>query len=222
MSNNQELLEDTSETYAKSTLAGSNRSLEDQKVLGVVWSIKSDELVTDLQPILREAENIEPTKRNIISIVSKIYDPMGLISPVVVTFKILFQELCQARLEWDGPLSESMRERWEKLLNGLRVENPLRLPRCFEPNSSSSWRLIGFCDASAKAYAAMVYLETGEGIFNLVAAKIRVAPIQNQTVPRLELLGVLLLARLVARIKSHLDGLLGESVCFTDSQIALH
>ena len=149
MSNNQKLqemidatqpgLEDTSESCAKSTLGGSNRSLEDQKVLGVVWSFKSDELVIDLQPILREAENIEPTKRNIISIVSKIYDPMGLISPVV-TFKILFQELdlCQARLEWDEPLSESMRERWEKLLNGLRLENPLRIPRCFEPNSSSS------------------------------------------------------------------------------------
>ena len=112
---------------------------------------------------------------------------MGLISPVVVNFKILFQELCQARLEWDEPLSESMRERWEKLLNGLRIENPLRIPRCFEPNSFSSRRLIGFCDASVKAYAAIVYLEIGEGVFNLVAAKTRVAPIQTQTVPRLEL-----------------------------------
>ena len=147
---------------------------------------------------------------------------MGLISPVVVNFKILFQELCQARLEWDEPLSESMRERWEKLLNGLRIENPLRIPRCFEPNSFSSRRLIGFCDASVKAYAAIVYLEIGEGVFNLVAAKNRVAPIQTQTVPRLELLGALLLARLVASVRSSLDGLVGESVCFTDSQIALH
>ena len=172
---------------------------------------------------LREAEKIEATKRNIISIVSKIYDdPMGLISPVVVNFKILFQELCQARLKWDELLSESMRERWEILLNGLRVEKPLRIPRCFEPNSSSSWRLIGFCDALVKAYAAMVYLETGEGIFNLVAAKTWVAPIQTQTVPRMKPLRVLLLARLVASIRSSLDGLVGESMCFTDSQIALH
>ena len=73
-----------------------------------------------------------------------------------------------------------------------------------------------------QVYAAMVYLETGEGIFNLVAAKTRVAPIQTQTVPRLELLGALLLARLVASIRSSLDGLVEESVCFTDSQIALH
>ena len=51
-------LEDTSESYAKSTLGGSNRSLEDQKALGVVWSIKSDELVIDLQPIFtRGREN---------------------------------------------------------------------------------------------------------------------------------------------------------------------
>ena len=53
-----------------------------------------------------------------------------------------------------------------------------------------------------------------------MAAKTRVATIQNQTVRRLELLGMLLLARLVASIRSSLDGLIGE--CFTDSQIALH
>ena len=67
----------------------------------------------------------------------------------------------------------------------------------------------------------MVYLETGEGDFNLVASKTRVAPIQSQIVPRLELLAALLLPRLMESIRSSLDGLL-ESLCFTDSLVVLH
>ena len=183
--------------------------------------METDDLIIDLQLILQEAEHIRPTKRNVISVVSRIYDPMGLISPVIIEFKIFFQELCQAKLEWDELLSESMRERWEKLLSGLRVEQPLRISRCFGTTSSSTWRLLGFCDASVRAYAAVIYVDTGEGDLNLVASKTRVAPIQTQTVPRLELLGALLLARLMESVRSSLDGLVGECLCFTDSQIVL-
>ena len=99
----------TGESYAKITLGGLNKILEDQKVLGIAWNIDTDELIFDLQPILQEAKHIQPTKRNM---VSKIYDPMGLLSPVIIEFKILFQELCQAKLECDEPLGESMKERW--------------------------------------------------------------------------------------------------------------
>ena len=216
-----ELTDDTTgESYAKITLGGLNKILEDQKVLGIAWNIDTDELIFDLQPILQEAEHIQPTKRNIISVVSKIYDPMGLLSPVIIEFKILFQELCQAKIEWDDPLGESMRERWENVLSGLRVDQPLRISRCFKSTSSSTWRLFGFCDTSLRAYAAVVYLETGEGDFNLVASKTRVAPIQSQTDPRLELLGAL--ARLMESIRCSLDGLVGESLRFTDSLVVLH
>ena len=102
------------------------------------------------------------------------------------------------------------------------MDQPPRISRCFKSTSSSTWRLFGFCDASLRAYAAVVYLETGEGDFNLVASKTRVAPIQSQTVPRLELLGVLLLARLMESIRSNLDGLVGESLYFTDLLVVLH
>ena len=74
------------ETFAQHTLGRIVGSLKSgqQKVLGVLWSLDEDEIVIDLQHIFNEAVSIEPTKRRVIGLVSKIYDPTGLISPVVV------------------------------------------------------------------------------------------------------------------------------------------
>ena len=36
----------------------------------------------------------EPTKRSIIQSLASIYDPLGLIAPVIVKMKILFQDMC--------------------------------------------------------------------------------------------------------------------------------
>ncbi|GFR18242.1 hypothetical protein TNCT_7191 [Trichonephila clavata] len=57
--------------------------------------------------------------------------------------------------------------------------------------------LRGFCDASTKAYAAVIYLKSKQEI-HLVSAKTRVAPIKQLTIPRLELCGALLLAELIS------------------------
>ena len=175
----------------------------EQKALGMVWNVSSDELIIDLSVIYEEAVSIQPTKRNIVSVVSKVYDPLGLVSPVVISFKILFQELCRCKVEWDEALSEALRSKWELLLEGLRAAH-LRVPRCCLSGSGSTLRLVGFCDASTKAYAAVVYLVSER---MLMASKTRVAPLKPQTVSRLELLGALLLARLMTSVKCALrDG----------------
>ena len=103
---------ETTESYAQTALSGETEILKSlqQKVLGVTWCRASDELIVDLSHILAVAEDMEPTKRGVISLVSKIYDPLGLISPVVIRFKILFQELCSSKLAWDEPLSDALRE----------------------------------------------------------------------------------------------------------------
>ena len=85
--------------------------------------------------------------------------------------------------------------------------------------------LQGFCDASCRAYAAVVYLriETLNGIHvRFVAAKTHVAPISGQTIPRLELLAALLLARLITNVFKALEPemSLGKSSCFTDSKVS--
>jgi hypothetical protein len=86
--------------------------------------------------------------------------------------------------------------------------------------------LIGFCDASSKAYASVVYLRLESGgnfEIRFIAAKTRVAPIGGATIPRLELLSALLLSKLVNGIRATLEDELplGDPICFTDSKAVL-
>ena len=179
-------------------------------------------MIIDLMPVFREAEAIEPTKRKLISVICKIYDPMGFISPVVIRFKMLFQEICLSKVGWDDPLPELLCSKWKQLLQGLKAR-PLRLPRYCLTGLEPRLKLIGFCDASQKAYAATVYLEDcSNNSLVLLASKTRVSPLKGQTIPRLELLGAVILSRLIASIRVNLKSFVGETVCFTDSLIVLH
>ena len=87
--------------------------------------------------------------------------------------------------------------------------------------------LCGFCDASAKAYTAVVYIvlktET-EYVSRFVAAKTRVAPLQGQTVPQLQLLSAFLFSNPISSVHLSLQNqfLHLDVCCYTDSQIALY
>ena len=175
------------------------------------------------------AISLEPTKRNIIKSVGQIYDPLGLAAPATVKMKILFQDLHRAKVEWDQPLEGELLAQWCQLIESLRRSKPVSVPRYYFKRAESSvnnTHLCGFCDASARAYAAVVYIrfESENGCMtSIVASKTRVAPIAEQTIPRLELLSALLLARLInnisesLRICLHLEGI----ACYTDSKVAL-
>ena len=208
------------ESYARATLGSANsEAIGEYKVLGVKWDVSTDEFVIDIESIVEEALGTEPTKRNIVSVVCKIYDPMGIISPVVIQLKLFFQELCQSKITWDEPLGEVLRERWKRLLNGLRL---MRVSRCLSLEFNEPMRLVGFCDASVKAYAALVYLQNGKKECSLIVSKTRVAPLPAQTIPRLELLGALLLARLIVNVREALSSIVSDYECFTDSLVVLH
>ncbi len=150
------------ETYTSTTL-GSGQPVRsgERKVLGVRWDLATDQLVMSLEDIASAASDIEPTKRAIVSLVGKIYDPLGLLSPIVIQLKIFIQELCEAKLEWDRQLTGQPLDRWHHLSSKLHQAGPFLNPRCYMhgiQEQAISYRLCGFCDASLKAYAAVVYL----------------------------------------------------------------
>ena len=79
------------ETYAKLTLGREQPTQRgEHKILGVRWEASSDQLFFNLNDVARLAQNLEPTKRHMVSIVGKFYDPLGFLSPVIVRFKVLF------------------------------------------------------------------------------------------------------------------------------------
>ena len=199
----------------------------EHKVLGVRWEVESDQLIFELKHLVERATRLQPTKRNVVSIIGQIYDPLGYLAPVTISFKVLMQAICKTKLGWDQPLEGDLLSRWKKLIGALRESRALVLPRhYFDGLCVRSARLYGFCDASTAAYAAVVYLVESTyrtGTPSFVVSKTRVAPLKNQTVPRLELMSALLLARLITSVAESLapqyESL--NRVCYTDSQVAL-
>ena len=215
------------ERYLDATLhTGTTKHPTEQKVLGVRWDVSQDQMLFCLDAIVEGATSIVPTKRIVISLIGRVYDPLGFLAPITIRFKLLMQELCRDKIGWDQPLAGEMLSKWKRLIEELRVAPTIALPRCClqAPKSEDrSYRLNGFCDASNAAYAAVVYLVEQDGdcaYTHFIVAKTRVSPLKSVTIPRLELLSALCLPRLMRNVAESLTGqLVFESPrCFTDSQ----
>ena len=165
--------------------------LEDNlKVLVINWHKQNDSFIIDLNKIYEADIELPTTKRNVLKIIASIYDPIGIISPVVVLFKILFQKISLLKCEWDSDLNPELASEWKKLLNSLK-EITFTVPRFYFRyfNSTTVFDLHALSDASKRAYATVIYLSNGESSI-LVLSKTNVAPIQPVSIPRLELLSV--------------------------------
>ena len=152
---------------------------------------------------MEEANILAPTKRHIVSTISKVFDPIGIVSPVTIRFKIFLQDLHNAKINWNSYVTDELLKQWVDITTSIRNSAPITINRYYFRDISGTmkeWRLHGFCDASTRAYAAVVYLQcitNDDQRVAFVASKTRVAPIKECSIPRLELLGALLLARLI-------------------------
>jgi len=104
--------------------------------------------------------NDPETKRSLLSIASKIFDPVGLLTPFTVKAKILFQDLWQRELEWEDQLDEEVAAQWRSWKSDLPCLSRINIPRHFMANGRSIIKLRGFGGASPKAYGVAVYIQT--------------------------------------------------------------
>ena len=174
------------------------------KVLGIGWNEISDEICYDLSELVEYAKSLPPTKRSVLKLSAKIFDPIGLFTPFTVTMKMLFQTLCTTSMNWDDEVDQKVLSSWNSIFGDLQSLSDIRVPRCYFRCINEPFRrheIHGFCDASDLAYATVVNLRTeysiGEVDTNLIASKTRIVPIKKQTIPRLELVGANVLPRLV-------------------------
>ena len=201
------------------------------KVLGLQWDKEHDTLLFSFHDLLEGVKDV-PTKREVLSFIAAIYDPLGLINPVVVKLKILFQDICQSKINWDSAIASCHIKVWQTIVSDFRLFCGLSIPRWyvgFDVSGDVKFELHGFCDASQKAYGCCVYLRS---TFNnnsqhtscLVTSKSRVAPLTKNTIPRLELRGAVLLCELMDIVLNELSSVYTFSniKCWTDSSIVLH
>ena len=207
-------------------------NIEGDKILGITWNENEDTMIINLKNYIKEAESVVVTKRNVLSVIASFYDPIGLIQPIVVKLKILFQEICKKNVNWDDELSNDLKEKWIKIIHGMKRMENIVIARCYcitEINDPIiNIELHGFSDASQVAYGCCVYLKyisrAGNIKISLITSKSRIAPLRkNITIPRLELLGNLILSRLVVAVllalKEEID--IKNVICWSDSQISL-
>ncbi|XP_043496412.1 uncharacterized protein LOC122520387 [Polistes fuscatus] len=154
---------------------------------------------------------------------SRIFDPLGLLSPITLNLKVLFQETWIMKLGWDDPLPDPVIRKCCEIFNDIGLLRSLRIERYV--GFGNELELHGFCDASNKAYAAVVYCrgKTARGTYmvRLLCSKTRLAPIKTITMPRLELCGAHLLAKLLREIVKVYQGFLPRVFCWSDSRIVL-
>ena len=223
-------------------------------VLGMNWNIPDDKLslnfksfdvprfkpeITDAMPshvpiseesemsaktILDEFEVPDVvTKRDVLKVIGKIFDPLGLFGPVTMRAKYFLQNLWRLKSNWDEPIPKSTENEWENIINDLNKLSTVEITRHLNYDPKERVEIHIFCDASKKCYSATCYLKS-RGDVNLLFSRNRLAPIKEETIPRLELLGAVIAVRVSNHVSSTLKPVADNVKInyWCDSQVVLH
>ncbi|XP_065218644.1 uncharacterized protein LOC135844395 [Planococcus citri] len=223
-SNSAELLENIDSSLIEplnSRVLGNDPSIY---VLGLVWSPQSDTLnvMINLTPL---PDSI--TKRVMLSDISRIFDILGILTPLTIRAKLLMQALWKQPIGWDDVVPSDIIQEYLSYRNDLSILSKFSIPRPYSLfEDVKIYHLIGFCDASTKAYCAVIYLRSisvnGNITVTFVCAKSRVAPVKPPNIHRLELLAAVILSQLISRVCSNLKIDVENVYNFSDSKTVLN
>ena len=223
ISSNRELLISISEDQRRNGVKNADLigDLPAEKALGIQRNIPDYSFTFNIQVNRRPL-----TKRKILSIISSIYDPLGLASPFVLEGRQLLQSLCNQLLLWDdvvGPVLRKDWERWEQKLKGVQ---DIHTSRCIKPHMFGKiveTSLHHFSDASEKEYGQCSYIrlvnDERKIHCSLLIGKSRVTPKKFLSTPRWELTAAVVFVKMACLIKKELNlGNITEKF-WTDSQV---
>ena len=194
-----------------------------ERALGLEWNIKLDcfqfFIVMKDRPL---------TRRGLLSAVTSQFDPLGLLSPVILTEKQILQDIYRLQLDWDEQLPPAVVVRWEEWRSDLHNLESLTVPRCYKPKDFGEVKevqLHHFSDASQIGYGQCSYVrmvdDRNQVHCSLVKVNARVAPVRPVTIPRLELTAAVLSVRIAKYVKRQLNYEDITEVFWTDSDVVL-
>ena len=163
-----------------------------QRVLGMQWHILTDTLAFAPPLSISKTDLSSITQRKLLSMVSQLFDPLGLAAPYTIRIKILLQQTWRSGQHWDRRITDSkfckeIKDWIDEVAQFKKLEVPRQHP--FGVNDSVDLHI--FCDASLSATAVVAYFVFKSKEHRIRASfaigKARVAPLKQQTVPRLEL-----------------------------------
>ena len=194
----------------------------EEKVLGMKWDLDTDTIKINSEKLKTLMNTKIKTKRHIWKLCPSIYDPMGLLSPYVLKGKLIVSEACDKVKGWDSPIAQTYIDKAVSWASEFDRVEEIAFDRNISINNPKKVQLVGCCDASSKAYGACVYLvstaQDGTVTSNLIMAKTRNAPKIPHTIPRLELLGAVLLLNVMDHVRVIYKEISEENIFyFTDS-----
>ncbi|KAI2646661.1 NEDD4 family-interacting protein 2 [Labeo rohita] len=193
------------------------------RALGLQWCIEMDSFKFKVK--VKEKPS---TKRGMLSIISSIYDPLGFLAPLILPAKLLLQELCRMKCDWDDPIPSAFQAKWNKWLTDLEKLANFQINRCIKPDGFGKVacaQLHHFADASEKGYGTATYIRmqsTDKRIHvSFLYGKSRVAPLRPVTIPRLELTAAVVAVRIDKMLQTELQLPLMKACFWTDSASVL-
>ena len=201
-------------------------SLGSSRALGLKWLIVEDSFYFQFKDPQKPL-----SRRGLLSTVSSVFDPLGIVAPVTLTGRVLLQKLCALRYGWDDPLPDALAAEWRQWLALAGQLDDVRLRRCImgPPGDVLCTRLHIFADASEMAYSAVAYLvrrvqAPGGGTERFVTflmGKSLVNPVRPVSIPRLELAAAVLAVKMRRVLTRELDTEFSSAHLWTDSMVVL-
>lgn len=220
-SNSTKILQTISEIKADKDKTLNLNNSSPSKTLGLHWNSESDNFFF----LLNLHQTFKVTKRTILSEISQVFDPLGLVGPCIVEVKLIIQQLWKTKSDWDEEVPINLKTSYLSLMQSLPSLNNINIPRWSFNDDTVTIEIHTFSDASERAYGASCYIKTvtsnGNIRVRLLASKNKIAPIKSSTIPRLELCAALLGTRLYIKIIKSLTVQFDRSFFWTDSTIVL-
>ena len=188
-----------------------------QHVLGLNWNVVEDTINVKIPNMEVLLNNHTITKRGLLKCSATLFDPLGLLNPLVISLRLLLQEAWKESKKWDEKLSSDLSDNIKLTFSGIN-NFQINFPRMVVSNSS---HLHCFSDASIKAYGCVAYvLDSCSNQCNLLTSKVKVAPLKNKlTIPKLELAGLTLSSRLCKTLTKLYN--FQSVTLWCDSQVAI-
>ncbi|XP_055614900.1 uncharacterized protein LOC129761210 [Toxorhynchites rutilus septentrionalis] len=199
-----------------------------EQVLGITWDPIRDvlsfstNLRAELIPYVVGKQR--PTKRIALRIIMSLFDPLGLLAPFTIHGRMLVQDLWRSGLQWDEEMQNEGFDKWVRWTNLFPKISELQIPRCYfngaRPTTYKKVQVHVFTDASDKGYGCAAYFRSGDGEeirCALAISKAKVASLKHLSIPRMELEGAVLGARLLQNVRVSHSYEIGECFLWTDS-----
>lgn len=228
MSNSSEVLD----AFPKSEIAKPTTLVEFKDntfhgALGITWNIENDSFI-----FVFKIPKKPFTKRGIVSILNSFFDPLGFISPVIITGRILQRKILSIDRDsndgWDKELPSTHKPEWESWLTDLEDLKQYSIQRSFIPlNAGNIVRreVHTFADASFQSIAYVSYLrsvsEDNKVYVSLISASSRLAPKCTTSIPRLELCSAVAAAIATVELTKELDIEPSSVTLYSDSTVTL-